>query len=233
MASHSDRARIWTAWVGANGWGELVGLGFVFACGFLVFRRYGEPQGIAAALLFVALAALLGAVEGVVVGYAQWRVLRRAIPGINAGAWVNATAIGGAVAWLLGMIPSTIASLHASASQAASAPVEEPPEALVMAMAVGMGLVGGLILSFFQWRVLRREARGAKWWLPANALAWAVAMPWIFWLVGATVAEARGPASVALFLLGIGVAGMIVGAIHGAFLVGLIVPGSEDAPGSA
>lgn len=233
MTSRSVRARIWTTWVGANGWGELVGLGFVFACGFLVFHRYGEPRGLAAALLFVLLAALLGAVEGVVVGYAQWRVLRRAVPGIKAGPWVNATAIGGAIAWLLGMIPSTIASLHAPASQAAGAPVEEPPEMLVMAMAVGMGLVGGLVLSFFQWRVLSRETHGAKWWLPANALAWAVAMPWIFWLVGATVAEGRGPVSFVAFLAGIGVAGMIVGAIHGAFLVGVIAPASESTPGPA
>ena len=49
-------------------------------------------------------------------------------------------------------------------------------------------------------------------------------MPWIFWLVGATVAEHQDIRALLLFLGGLGVAGGLVGAVHGAILIRLIAP---------
>lgn len=160
-------------------------------------------------------------------GYAQWVVLRSLLPGFGKGVWIVATILGAVVAWLLGMIPSTIASLQTQATQM---PPHEPPLAMVLLLAAGMGAGGGLVLSFAQWRVLRPYGTGTIWWLPANALAWAIAMPWIFWLVRATVGEQQTPVAFLLFFAGLGVSGAIVGAVHGVFLVRLIAPRWHAAP---
>ena len=214
----------WGKWVAANAIGELVGLCGVFAAGFAFFSLVGEPKSAADILPLAGLTVVLGAFEGGIVGYAQWRVLRTMFPTIGSSSWLTATALGAIIAWLLGMIPSTVASFQSASSPH---PPQEPSESTVLILAAGLGAVGGVILSFAQWRVLRRAAEGAGWWLPANAIAWAVAMPWIFFLVGATVAERRTASSIALFLGGLGVAGAVVGAIHGVFLVRVIKPRSE------
>ena len=218
----------WLAWVGANAVGEAVGLGLVFACGFLFIRFWGEPASVPALIALVGLTILLGLVEGSVVGFCQWWVLREVLPPIGRRRWMGATSVGATVAWLLGMIPSTVASF--SPDDTAAAPAE-PPLTLILALAAGMGLVGGLVLALPQWWVLRRARPRAGLWLPANAVAWAAGMPWIFWLVGATVGEVQSVASFALFLAGLAVAGAIVGVVHGWVLFTRIVPQHHE-PGA-
>lgn len=213
----------WTAWVAANAAGELVGLGLVFLAGFSLAARWGEPSGAAGALAFALAAVALGAVEGAVVGWAQAIVLARALPSVRRRAWTGATVAGAVLAWALGTIPSTLAAFQPASSE----PPPEPGPLLGLALGAGLGAVAGLILALFQWLILRRASAAAAWWLPANALAWAVAMPWIFWLVGATVAEARSAKALALFLAGLGIAGALVGAVHGIFLVRRIVPAAR------
>jgi hypothetical protein len=208
--------RLWFRWVAANAAGELAGLGLVFACGVTIFG--GQTRTAIATTLL--LAALLGVLEGATVGFAQWLVLRRWIANITIERWVAATAIGAGAAWTLGMLPSTFMHAHAQVALTTA-----PPTALQnLIMSVVTGAAGGVVLSFAQWRVLRRAAGGAGWWIPANVAAWVIAMPWIFWLVGSTIAHHRDRGSIAAFLAGLAAAGAIVGAVHGIVLVLLIRP---------
>jgi hypothetical protein len=97
----------------------------------------------------------------------------------------------------------------------------EPAQWLVLLLAAGLGLVGGAVLSFAQWLTMRHKVQGASTWIPANMLAWMVGMPIIFW--GIDIAQKLGEMiwiilyMAAVLLL----TGLIVGAIHGAFLVRL------------
>lgn len=211
--------RLWIRWVLANGVGELVGLGAVFVVGFFLFVGHGEPRGAAALAGLAVLVVGLATFEGFVVGLAQWLVLRRPVPALTARSWIVATVVGAVVAWLLGMIPSTLGpAMHGPSA----APPVEPPPLLVFTMAAAMGAVLGVVLAGAQWVVLRRHFEGARIWLLANALAWCAAMPFIFWLVGATIGERQSVDALALLVLGIGFAGAIAGAIHGLFLVRLV-----------
>jgi hypothetical protein len=81
--------------------------------------------------------------------------------------------------------------------------------------------VGGAVLSFAQWMVLRRHVSGAGIWVPANMLAWMLGMPVIFW--GIDAAMLGQPLWQALVIISFALlaSGAVVGAIHGAFLVRL------------
>lgn len=210
----TGRLRVWTAWVGANSISELVGLSLVFATGAVAFRVWGEPRTAVARMAFLALAGALGIVEGMIVGWAQAIVLRRVLPNIAGKSWVAATSIGAFVAWTLGMLPNLFRS--GSPDQG-----EMPTGPEIMLIAALMGLAAGCILAVAQWRVLRQYAVNASWWLPANAAAWALGMPWIFWLVDHTVGGSQSAASVTGFIVGLAGAGAIVGAVHGAVVVTL------------
>jgi len=92
-------------------------------------------------------------------------------------------------------------------------------------IANGLGAVGGAVLSFVQWLVLRKSMQGAPIWIPANMLAWMVGMPIIFWGID-TAQRFNDLTSTIIFLGGVLlVTGLVVGAIHGAFLVRLAKPG--------
>jgi hypothetical protein len=81
-------------WIAANGLAEAAGLGTTFVLGHAVVPTLARATGLAAilgsALAAVALGTLL---EGVLIGFAQERVLRGRIAGLRLRAWPIATAV--------------------------------------------------------------------------------------------------------------------------------------------
>jgi hypothetical protein len=160
-----------------------------------------------------------GALEGVIVGFAQGLVLRRRLGRLGRREWVTATTIGAFLAWTIGMAPSTLMALNQSAGSS------QPPEisdAVKYSLAAVMGVALGMILGAPQWRVLRRYVPGASLWVWANAAAWAVGMPVIFISAGASPAGASALSITFTVVMTIAAAGASVGAIHGAALLWLL-----------
>lgn len=212
---HTSYAR----WIVANGLGEMLGLGTTFVLGGALApalaRVSGTAETIGTAVAAVALGVIL---EGVVVGWLQGRVLRDWI-GVSTAGWTRATAAGAGLAWTLGMVPSTVMALIGpDAAGAAPTPPPEPGPWLTLLLAAGLGLVTGPILGALQGRVLRQARPGVRGWPWANALAWAVGMPIIF--AGMDRVPWTGPAvwRIASLYAVCLVAGLAVGAVHGARL---------------
>lgn len=213
------RHKFWQRWVVANALGELAGLGTLAGVAFFLFQGAGEPTDITQALAFAGVFVLLGAFEGLVIGLAQRHVLRTLLPSVRS--WVLATVVGAMVAWAVGMVPSTVASLVQQGATAAAAPFE-PPLPLILLLAAALGAVAGPMLAIFQWLSLRKVLPGKAWlWLPANAVAWALGMPIVF--LGAQANELTSSTPVIAFLAALGIlsAGAVVGAVHGRVLLGL------------
>ena len=130
----------------------------------------------------------------------------------------QARLVGALLAYVLGYLPSTLMSLGEQSTQSQAAAVE-PAQWLILLLAAGLGAVGGAVLSFAQWLSMRRKVQGASSWIPANMLAWALGMPLIFWGID-TAQKLAGLFWVIVFIVGmLLVTGLLVEAIHGAFLV--------------
>lgn len=208
----------WLRWVAANAIGEIMGLTPVALAGLILARVLAEGGGVAESLIAMLVFCLLGAVEGTVVGLAQWFVLRRRLPAIKRRSWILATVIGAVAAWFLGMLPSTLGALTGGQSDPSAAGFGD---VAVYVLAGAMGAVLGAVLALPQWSVLRHFVARSGWWPPANALAWAVAMPLLFLAAGLPLPQ-EGLAPLLAAVLGtIGLTGALVGAIHGAVLVWL------------
>jgi hypothetical protein len=210
---------LWRRWVFANAWSELVGLGGSAGAALLLFG-VAEPATMPAILVAAAGMVVLPAIlEGGVVGLAQWHVLKGELERLSGRRWIFATVLGALVAWILGMIPSTVMSLQEATENI------EPPDVgtgLVIGFAFLMGLALGPILAFFQWRVLRGHLPRAGWWIPANAAAWGAGMTIIFAGAG-SLPDGASPAQIAgVIALSCLAAGAAVGAIHGLVLIGLL-----------
>lgn len=215
---HISLRTLWLRWVAVNAVGEMVGLGGTLALAAWIFSS-GGASGIAGILLAFALAVLSGGVEATIIGLGQWWAMRPWFPAVPRRAWWLATLIGAWVAYILGYLPSTLTDL--AAEQSGQAPMQEPAQWLVLLLAAGLGLVGGAVLSFAQWLVLRKKVRGSGLWIPANMLAWAAGMPVIFWGIDAAQKGQPVLVSVLIMALALLAAGAVVGAVHGAFLVTL------------
>lgn len=214
---------LWMRWLIANGLGEMVGLGLTFAVGAIFISSMGNDQSLEVILVSFLVAVASGTIEATLVGLAQWWAMHPWFPGITRRAWWLATLVGALLAYVMGWMPSTLMSLS---EQSAGSPnqLAEPAQWLVLLLAAGLGLAGGVVLSFAQWLVMRRTVKGAVVWLPANMLAWLVGMPIIFWGID-ILQKVDGLAWQIAIMAGILLlAGLSVGVIHGSFLVRLARP---------
>lgn len=222
---HGAMGGVYRRWIWANAWSELVGLGGTLSLGWIVLGGLDDASvliTIIGAGVMVAAGALL---EGVVVGFAQARVLKRAVVGFATRSWILATALGAGVAWLLGMVPSTVAALSATPQEPSAS---GPEGAIVLVLAVGLGFVLGPILATPQYFVLKRFVRQAWIWILANALAWAAGMAVVFAGAGTIPPQPGSLQIAATLVVACLAAGAVVGGIHGLFLVRLLGRPAED-----
>jgi hypothetical protein len=166
-------------------------------------------DGLPAALGFAVLVAG-GLVEGTALGVAQSTVLATRLGPARRRAWVVVTVLVAGVGWAAGAAPATLTE------NGSDGPA--PALGLIILGAAALGLVMGALLGIGQGAVLRRRVRHPWRWVPANALAWAVAMAVIF--AGATTAGASWPwpAVVGYGALTGGLAGAGLGAVTGLWL---------------
>lgn len=213
--------RLWVRWVGANALGEALGLGMTFAVGYIAISGLQNQTGIGVVLLTFLIAVTSGAIEATIVGLAQYWAMAPWFPGVTRRDWWLATLVGALLAYVLGYLPSTLMDL---AAQSAPSPqtMTEPSQGIVLLLAAGLGVVGGFVLSFAQWWVLRGKVHRAGLWIPANMLAWLFGMPLIFW--GIDISQQGQPLWQVLLIMAVVLflTGALVGAIHGLFLVRMV-----------
>jgi len=165
---------------------------------------------IGTAIWSVAVSWIIG---GVVIGIAQWLILRRITKGASWWALVSLLGwtIGGAInAVVMGAVGGSI-----------------------MGRIVGFSM-SGFVIGITQWLILRRLTRRAGWWILTNIVSWVIGglvseiMAWagnwiVRWIVGGTIDIIfRGSASVVGNAVGNTVEGTIIGILTGGTLVWLL-----------
>jgi hypothetical protein len=225
-----DRHTLWLRWVGVNAFGEMIGLGLTFAVGAAVISSLGDQQNVTSILVAFVVAVASGAIEATIVGLAQWWAMHPWFPMITRRAWWLATLVGALLAYVMGYMPSTLMSLGEQSSQSQAA-VVEPEQWMVLLLAAGLGMVGGAVLSFAQWLTMRKKVAHAFLWIPANMLAWMVGMPIIFWGIDSIQSQSSIFHVVLYMAFVLFLTGLVVGAIHGAFLVILANNRNQSAHG--
>jgi hypothetical protein len=194
---------LWERWILATSIAQIIGLAIIGIVSIAV-SHVGYIQGTLT---------LIGTLEGIILGFAQWLVLRRYIH--HSTRWIIATVIGGLFAWFIGLtITALMALVYAGVSD----------EAQILGFFKGLFLLGaalGTVLGFCQWLVIKNQIRRSMWWIVANAVAWALGL-FIAYL-GAGIVEGSFSLRTALFTVLTGtVMGAVIGGITGTALVCLI-----------
>lgn len=208
-SSHFLRRRngwtLWEYWVLATAIGELLGFCLVVALSATVNQI--------AAFNTHTILLLIGTLEGLVLGFCQWLVLRHYIR--HSIWWIVATTAGAFIAWLLGLLVSVIMAI---------AFVTTTNGIPTAAFLLGVALIGagvGFVVGFAQWWVLKAHIHNAAWWIVANSLAWSLGLLVAF--AGARMVKVDGlKGQTALTGAATGVTmGAVIGAVTGIALVWL------------
>jgi hypothetical protein len=144
---------LWEQWVLQSAIAQIIGLAIAGIASIAV-SRMGYIRG---TFTFI------GILEGIVLGFSQWLVLRHYIR--HSTRWIFATVIGSLFAWFTGL---TISVLMAFAFAGASGNYVNTAfiQGLIL---LGMGIGG--VLGFCQWLVVITQIRYGIWWVFANAIA--------------------------------------------------------------
>lgn len=142
-------ARFWHRWMLAVTAGETIG--------FAVPALTGGMLALLSAPVLVVYPSMIvaGACEGVPLGLGQSIGFGTSV--VPRSAWIRATAAGAAVAWSIGMLPSTIGGVDFGS-----------PIALPLVMIGSIALL--VSIPTLQWAVLRRPGHPVSSWIPVNAV---------------------------------------------------------------
>jgi hypothetical protein len=201
---------VWARWTVFMTLGEFVGFAIPAVVGALAVQRFPDSAGSGARVAVALLLVGAGTLEGCVLGFAQGLVLKRYLPGFLTRQWILATAAGAALAWAIGMLPSTIGD-----------PTTLPPIVLWLGVAI-LGPVLLVSLGAAQWLVLRRQLAYAANWIWLSALAWLAGLAVVF--AGMSLTQAGDPTWRLIAIAAI--SGLLMGAtaaaVSGAGLVWLL-----------
>lgn len=163
-----------------------------------------------------ALLIALGSVEGVLLALGQAAGLRGTRGQVPLLPWVTATAAGAALAWSLGMLPSTLMGV--------GVPVDVTQAATWALLAPGALMLLSAI-PVAQWIVLRRTLPRAWRWIPLGMAAWLAGL--VFTLLPGPFVDATTPTPVLVIsFVGAGVAmATTVAVLTGLGLRGILAAG--------
>lgn len=155
--------RIYKEWLSYVTLGEFLGFLIPSVIGG-VSVALALPQLLQAVVMVAA-----GLGEGAVLGYFQARVLHKYIKNMSRTEWITATTIGAGLAWMIGMLPSTIGESLATISLW-----------ILIPAAVALGSILLLTIGVAQYIVLRKYRAQAHGWIWINVLAWLVGLGVVF-----------------------------------------------------
>ena len=157
------------AWMWSCILGSVVAITTSAAVAAFVSTYLAEYRSGVHRLVAVELTALCAVLEGAVIGYFQWRVLRRLFPTMSSVSWVGATLIAAALGCVLSWIPTSYALTVAVAGSIGDI---TPGPAVMARLLVVTGALVGLVWGSAQYAVLRLHAYQAGSWITASVLAW-------------------------------------------------------------
>jgi predicted Ser/Thr protein kinase len=174
----TGRVGLWWFLASALGWAA--GWALAIAVIETIFRGFGffpDPF-----VLEMVAGAIFWAVQGLVIGLAQWLVLRRHLPGM--GWWLPATVLGfavvGSLKWGQGMVLEETMMAIGEMGEAG-------PWIWTGLSIIPEGLTG-LLIGLAQWPVLQNRLSKAGRWVLVNVLAWIV-VAIVFGLLGIALGE--------------------------------------------
>jgi len=157
--------KFWYPWILNYSFGELLGIGAAATIGRLLFAGFSDTALSQAVFLFPLILVIAGTLEGLIIGYVQWKSLSGLVINFRPRGWIIATTFAAIIGWLMILPPSIVFISFLS-----SLKLIDNYYSLLYAGAAGVAFGG--IIGFAQFFIIRKFYDKAYVWILANAIGW-------------------------------------------------------------
>ena len=143
LAAHERTpASLWLKWTISCGVGEFLGMAVAAGTAALFVAVVCEPATLLSRIASLLVMVVAGALEGISIGFLQWRVLRRVFPRVTAREWLIPTISVAAGGWFIGMLPQMFFE-----GGEGTQTTPEPSPQIVMIFATVFESLGAVVLT--------------------------------------------------------------------------------------
>jgi len=203
----NNSLKLWERWVIANTIAQIIGW-FLAAYVSQAIDKFDNQDTYQVLLL-------LGTLEGLLLGFAQYLVLRRYIR--KASYWILFTTVGVLVSWFMGLTVSAVIGLFYAAN------LHQKITTLINEVAL-LGAAIGTVIGCAQWLILKTTSKQAIWWVFTNALAFSLGLVIAFIAAGIDLSPGLNIHTSLIAVATGGVMGIVISSITGIVLVWLLKP---------
>ena len=191
--------------------GEVLGIGAAATIGRFLFIGFSSTSVAQSAALFFFVLVMSGAVEGMIIGYVQWKSLSRLVIDFRPATWIITTSLAAITGWLLILPPSVVFISFFSTLKLINAYYS----ILYAALA---GLAFGGIIGIPQYFIIKRFYHKAFVWIMANALGWMLSFMTVYFALLLLSHSTSLLLNFLIILLPCALSGLIQGIITGSAL---------------
>ncbi len=173
----SAGASIYSAWLRGCVIGSGLALTLSGVIAVMMSLFLAEYRSEAARTLSVVIIAVVAVLEGGIIGYCQWRVLRRVFPTMSSAMWVGTTMAAAAVGCAIPWLPTSFATTAAAAGRFGDVSIGLFDAAR---LSIVTGALIGIVWGVAQYAILHRHAHHASIWVLSSTAAWAIAFAVVY-----------------------------------------------------
>jgi hypothetical protein len=168
---------IYPAWLRSCILGSTLALAISGLISVLVSTHLAQYRSGVYSLIAAGAVGIAAVLEGALIGYLQWRVLRRLFPTMTSILWVGATMIAATSGYALSWLPTSYALTAALATRIGDTTVM--PFAMAR-ISIVTGALVGLVWGVTQFAVLRFHVHRAGSWIGASMISWTLSFVWVY-----------------------------------------------------
>jgi hypothetical protein len=186
MSLQTSDNKFWWKWILNYSLGELLVIGIATTIGRLVMVELSDMMSQSPSYVTPVLVIVIGAIEGLTIGFLQWRSMKLLLSDLKANIWILITVAATTLGWFL-VIPPTIFLIAFFVDFG----LANEYYSFIYSLLAGAAFGG--IIGFAQFFVLKKFYRHAFNWVLSNIVGWMFS----FFIVYAGIATISGTHSVA------------------------------------
>ena len=160
----TDR-KFWVKWMLKYSFGELMAIGAAATLGRFLFMDFSKHSPLNTSVITFIILVSAGALEGLIIGFVQWKSLSKVIRHFKLAPWMAVTTISAIAGWLLILPPAVMfISFLSKFSMITNY------YSIIYTVVVGMSF-GGLI-GIPQFFIIKKYCTKSLVWIFANAIGW-------------------------------------------------------------
>lgn len=157
-----EKRNILSEWIITTAGSEAIGLLIPIIIGLAVAFFTGKTPSPATEIIMLTTMTLAGFLEGILLGFFQWNILKKYSGKINVADWAQFTALAVILGWSLGMLPTPIGENI------------RDPNSIFINSVVFLAPLFLALIGFAQWMSMRKHVKHAGKWVLANTIAWPI-----------------------------------------------------------